>query len=109
MEATRLEWLSATDAARAIAEGAVSSEQLVEACLARIRAAEPEVQAWQFLDPQHALSRRARATQTARKAGPADRCGVPVGIRTSSTRPTCNRGRHGAARAHAAACAMRRW
>ena len=37
MDATRLEWLSATDAARAIREGAISSEQLVEACLARIR------------------------------------------------------------------------
>ena len=55
MDASRLEWLSATDAARAVAEGAVSSEQLVESCLARIRAAEPEVQAWHFLDPEHAL------------------------------------------------------
>ena len=62
MDSSRLEWLSATDAARAIAEGAVSSEQLVEACLARIRAAEPEVQAWHFLDPEHALA-QARARE----------------------------------------------
>jgi Asp-tRNA(Asn)/Glu-tRNA(Gln) amidotransferase A subunit family amidase len=82
MEATRLEWLSATDAARAIAAGAASSEQLVEACLARIRAAEPEVQAWQFLDPEHALAQaRARDLdrQEGRSCGPLH--GVPVGIK----------------------------
>jgi Asp-tRNA(Asn)/Glu-tRNA(Gln) amidotransferase A subunit family amidase len=82
MDATRLEWLSATDAARAIAEGAVSSEQLVEACLARIRAAEPEVQAWQFLDPEHALAQaRARDLDRSegRPCGPLH--GVPIGIK----------------------------
>ena len=82
MDANRLEWLSATDAARAIAEGAVSSEQLVEACLGRIRAAEPEVQAWQFLDPEHALT-QARARDLDRREGRP--CGplhgVPVGIK----------------------------
>src|SRR5512134_1846593 len=82
MDATRLEWLSATDAARAIAEGVISSEQLVEACLARIRAAEPEVQAWQFLDPEHALA-QARARDLDRREGRT--CGalhgVPVGIK----------------------------
>ena len=82
MDANRLEWLSATDAARAIAEGAVSSEQLVEACLARIRAAEPEVQAWKFLDPEHALT-QARARDLDRKEGRAigPLHGVPVGIK----------------------------
>jgi Asp-tRNA(Asn)/Glu-tRNA(Gln) amidotransferase A subunit family amidase len=82
MDATRLEWLSATDAARAIAAGAVSSEQLVEACLARIRAAEPEVQAWHFLDPEHALA-QARARDLDRREGrPCGSLhGVPVGIK----------------------------
>jgi len=82
MDANRLEWLSATDAARAIAEGAVSSEQLVEACLARIRAAEPEVQAWHFLDPEHALT-QARARDLDRKEGRAigPLHGVPIGIK----------------------------
>ena len=82
MDATGLEWLSATDAARAIAEGAISSEQLVEACLARIRAAEPQVQAWHFLDPEHALT-QARARDLDRREGRP--CGplhgVPVGIK----------------------------
>ena len=48
--------LTATDAARAIAAGAISSEQWVEACLACIREREPVVQAWQFLDTAHALA-----------------------------------------------------
>jgi Asp-tRNA(Asn)/Glu-tRNA(Gln) amidotransferase A subunit family amidase len=82
MDASRLEWLSATDAARAIAQGAVSSEQLVEACLARIRAAEPEVQAWHFLDPEHALA-QARARDLDRKEGRSigPLHGVPVGVK----------------------------
>jgi Asp-tRNA(Asn)/Glu-tRNA(Gln) amidotransferase A subunit family amidase len=82
MDASRLELLSATDAARAIAGGEITSEQLVEACLARIRAAEPEVQAWQFLDPEHALV-QARARDLDRREGRP--CGplhgVPVGIK----------------------------
>lgn len=82
MDANRLEWLSAADAARGIAAGAFSSEQLVEACLARTRAAEPEVQAWQFLEPEHALA-QARARDLDRREGRP--CGplhgVPVGIK----------------------------
>ena len=82
MDATRHEWLGAADAARVIAEGAASSEQVVEACLARIRAVEPEVQAWQFLDAQHALAQaRSRDLDRSqgRPCGPLH--GVPVGIK----------------------------
>ncbi|MFM9981986.1 MAG: amidase [Burkholderiales bacterium] len=82
MDATGLEWNSASDAARAIADGAISSEQLVEACLARIRAAEPQVGAWQYLDPEHVLAQaRARDLdhKEGRPAGPLH--GVPVGIK----------------------------
>ncbi len=82
MDATRLEWLSATGAARAIREGSINSEQLVEACLARIREVEPAVQAWQFLDEQHALA-QARARDLDRKEGKpvGPLHGVPVGIK----------------------------
>jgi Asp-tRNA(Asn)/Glu-tRNA(Gln) amidotransferase A subunit family amidase len=82
MDATRLEWLSATDAARAIHEGAMSSEQLTDACLNRIREAELAVQAWQYLDEQHALAQaRARDLDRmeGRPIGPLH--GVPVGIK----------------------------
>ena len=82
MDATRLEWLSASDAARAIREGSFNSEQLVEACLARIQASEPAVEAWQYLDPQHALAQaRARDLDRSegRPTGPLH--GVPVGVK----------------------------
>jgi len=82
MDAARLEWLSASDAARAIREGSISSAQLVEACLARIQAVEPEVQAWQYLDPEHALAQaRARNLDRmeGRPIGPLH--GVPVGVK----------------------------
>jgi Asp-tRNA(Asn)/Glu-tRNA(Gln) amidotransferase A subunit family amidase len=82
MDGTQLNWFSATDAARAIRDGAISSEQLVEACLARVREAEPQVQAWQFLDPERARA-QARARDADRRegrpSGPLH--GVPVGIK----------------------------
>jgi Asp-tRNA(Asn)/Glu-tRNA(Gln) amidotransferase A subunit family amidase len=82
MDASQLNWLSASDAARAIRDGALTSEQLVEGCLARIREAEPQVEAWQHLDPAHALA-QARARDADRREGRA--CGplhgVPVGIK----------------------------
>ena len=82
MDATQLNWLSANDAARAIRDGAVSAEQLTEACLGRIREAEPQVQAWQFLDPDHAVA-QARARDQDRREGRATGPlhGVPVGVK----------------------------
>jgi Asp-tRNA(Asn)/Glu-tRNA(Gln) amidotransferase A subunit family amidase len=77
-----LEQLGAAAAARAVAEGAISSEQLVQACLARIREVEPAVLAWQHLDEAYAL-RQARARDLdrseGRPCGPLH--GVPVGIK----------------------------
>ncbi len=82
MEASQLNWLSASDAARALRDGAATSEQLVGACLTRIREVEPQVQAWQFLDPEHALA-QARQLDEQRRAGGAvgPLHGVPVGIK----------------------------
>ncbi len=82
MDTTPLEWLSASDAARAIRDGIISSEQLVEACLARIEAVEPAVQAWQYLDPELARA-QARARDLDRKEGrpTGPLHGVPVGIK----------------------------
>jgi len=74
--------LGAADAARAIAAGEIGSEQLVQACLERIRDVEPSVQAWQFVDERHALA-QAVARDAARAAG--EPCGplhgVPVGVK----------------------------
>jgi Asp-tRNA(Asn)/Glu-tRNA(Gln) amidotransferase A subunit family amidase len=74
--------LKAVDAARLIRDGALSSEELVQACLERCREVEPNVQAWEFLDEEHALA-QARASDELRRSGRAvgPLCGVPVGIK----------------------------
>jgi Asp-tRNA(Asn)/Glu-tRNA(Gln) amidotransferase A subunit family amidase len=82
MDLTNLHLLSASEAARLIRGGTISSEQLVEACLARISEVDGDVQAWAFLDPDHALA-LARAADAKRlegkPTGPLH--GVPIGIK----------------------------
>ncbi|HJQ62655.1 MAG TPA: amidase, partial [Burkholderiales bacterium] len=82
MDSSRLNWLSASDAVRAIREGQISAVELAEACLARVRELESRVQAWTFLDPEHVLA-QARALDEYRKAGNplGPLHGVPVGIK----------------------------
>ncbi|MBO6521254.1 MAG: amidase [Rhodospirillales bacterium] len=74
--------LSAADAARAIRDGELTSEELVKSCLARIAEFEPAVQAWQHLDEELALE-QARACDKRRYEGKATGPlnGVPVGIK----------------------------
>jgi Asp-tRNA(Asn)/Glu-tRNA(Gln) amidotransferase A subunit family amidase len=82
MDASRLHRLSASDAARAIRDGALSSEQLVEACLARVREADAQVEAWAFLDPGHALAQARARDEEHRRGQPAGPLhGVPVAIK----------------------------
>ncbi len=74
--------LSAAAAAGLIRDGKITAEELTRACLERIEAREPVVQAWAFLDPEHALGQaRAldRARQRGRPLGPLH--GVPVGVK----------------------------
>jgi Asp-tRNA(Asn)/Glu-tRNA(Gln) amidotransferase A subunit family amidase len=82
MDLTGLHWLSATEIARMIREGALTSVEVVRACLARVREVDEAVQAWAFLDPQHALA-QARAADEYRMSGqPVGALhGVPVGIK----------------------------
>ena len=82
MDLTNLHSLSASEAARLIREGVVSSEQFVEACLARIREVDGQIQAWTFLDPDHALG-QARALDQLRLEGKwiGPLHGVPIGIK----------------------------
>lgn len=82
MDATQLNWLSAVDAGRAIRDGAISAEQLTEACLGRIREVEPQVLAWEFLDPDHALAQARARDQDRREGRPIGPLhGIPVGIK----------------------------
>ena len=82
MDSSQLNWLSATDAARAIRDGAISSEELTGACLARVREVDDKVQAWAFLDPEHALNQARARDQERREGRPAGPLhGVPVAIK----------------------------
>jgi Asp-tRNA(Asn)/Glu-tRNA(Gln) amidotransferase A subunit family amidase len=82
MDLENLNWLSASEAARLIRDGAISSEQLIEACLARVREADGEVQAWAFLDPDYALEQARAADDLKRQGLPIGPLhGVPVGIK----------------------------
>jgi Asp-tRNA(Asn)/Glu-tRNA(Gln) amidotransferase A subunit family amidase len=82
MDNAALNWLTAADAARLIREGSISAEQLTEACLARVREVDARIEAWAFLDQEHAL-RQARARDADRREGRpiGPLHGVPVGIK----------------------------
>ena len=82
MALNNLHLLSASEAARLIRDGVISSEQLVEACLARISEVDSQVQAWAFLDPEYALT-QARALDQYRLAGKpiGPLHGVPIAIK----------------------------
>src|SRR5688572_1757197 len=81
-EPKNLHALSGAEAARLIRDGVISSEELVEACLDRIREVDAEVRAWAFLDPEYARG-QARAADASRLAGrPVGPLhGVPVGVK----------------------------
>ena len=74
----RLSEISASEAARLIAGGRITSEALVRDCLARIGAREANVHAWAFIDPEHAL-REARERDRSPARGPLH--GVPIGVK----------------------------
>jgi Asp-tRNA(Asn)/Glu-tRNA(Gln) amidotransferase A subunit family amidase len=74
--------LSAREAAEAIRQGNLTASALMEACLERIAAREPDVRAWTFIDPDLAQQRAslADAWQAAGlPLGPLH--GLPIGIK----------------------------
>lgn len=82
MKSDALEWMSANDAAAAIADGRLTSRELTEACLDSIARQEDAVGAWTFLDRDHAL-RQAELADDAHRAGRphGPLHGVPVGVK----------------------------
>ena len=72
-----LESLEATEAVRLLARREITAEALVAACLDRIASAEPEVQAWEWLEPERALA-QARAADAAPRP---PLFGLPVGVK----------------------------
>lgn len=80
--ASELQPVTALELAAAIRDGRTTALAATEACLARIAEREPEVQAFAFLDPDHARA-QARALDDARKRGRplGPLHGLPVGIK----------------------------
>ncbi|HYE91686.1 MAG TPA: amidase [Terriglobales bacterium] len=77
-----LHLLSATDAAALIRDGRVTALEYVEGLLDKIREVDPQVQAWTFLDPEHARAQARDADEyrlSGRPIGPLH--GVPVGLK----------------------------
>jgi len=74
--------LSLVEAAADIRDGHITSAALVGDCLARIKAVDGQVEAWTFLDPDHAI-RQAEAADEHRRHGKAlgPLHGVPIGIK----------------------------
>jgi Asp-tRNA(Asn)/Glu-tRNA(Gln) amidotransferase A subunit family amidase len=74
--------MTATQALADIRAGKLTAEQYVSACLERIREVDEGIQAWAFLDPNHALE-QARAADArkrlGRPLGPLH--GLPVGVK----------------------------
>ncbi len=77
-----LNQMSAMQAAAAIRNGEMTSEELVSACLRAIEAMEPKIGAWAFLDPEHALSQAREADRQRHMGMPLGPLhGIPVGIK----------------------------
>ena len=77
---TELNRLDATAAAKGLAAGDFTAEQLMQDCLARVGLRDTEVQAWAYLDPDHALTMaRAADALAPHQRGPLH--GLPVGIK----------------------------
>jgi len=70
--------LSAAEAARRIESGELTAEALARACLERIEAREPAVQAWAFLDPERCLAEARELDRAPRRSR---LHGVPVGLK----------------------------
>ena len=70
--------LSLAEAARAIREGELTSEALTRSCLERIRAKDPDILAWEWLDADTALA-AARACDARKASGPLH--GIPLGMK----------------------------
>lgn len=76
--------VSAREAASRLSDGRLSAEILVRACLDRIADREPDIQAWQALDPDLAI-RQARELDARGRPGPLH--GVPIGVKDLMATP----------------------
>lgn len=91
--AGELHRLTATEAFALMQKGAISSEDLVRSCLSRIEEREPNVGAWEYLDPGLAIRQARVRDGLAAQAGVRDPLhGIPIGIKDicdTADMPTC--------------------
>jgi len=85
--------LTATEARALLLKGTITSEDLIRSCLSRIEAREPDVAAWEYLDPALAI-RQAQACDRLPTSARTTRQlhGIPVGIKDicdTADMPTC--------------------
>ena len=74
--------LSAVQAVEHIRNGRITSEALVNACLARIADTDDVIKAWTWIDPNHALAQAKEADRIVRTGPPTGALhGVPVGLK----------------------------
>ena len=74
--------LTASEAARQLRDGLISSRELVSSCLERIDATESGIGAWQHLDPDLALAQADQADERRKSGKPTGKLhGLPVGIK----------------------------
>ena len=76
--AAPLHELTATEIVQAVTAGRTTCEAVARACLERIAAREPEVQAWQYHDPEQVIA-QARGLDRNGRRGPL--IGVPFGLK----------------------------
>ena len=84
-----LNHLNLVEAAKGIADGVITSVDLVSACLERIHTRDDQVKAWAYLTPEQALA-QAKACDSRTAATPLH--GIPVGIKdivNTVDMPTC--------------------
>ncbi len=74
----KLSYLTASDALARMKAGELKCEEYVRACIERIWAREPEVGAWQYLDPEYAI---AQARERDRKRTRGLLHGIPLALK----------------------------
>ena len=78
IESRRPSELGATEIVAAVASGALTCETIVRSCLERIAERDPDIAAWQHLDPKRAIA-EAKSRDRSAQRGPL--YGVPFGIK----------------------------
>ncbi|TAM91193.1 MAG: amidase [Candidimonas sp.] len=74
--------LGAVESAKEIRDGKLTSRELTEGLIGRIKAVDGAIEAWQYIDFDHAREQAARADALFKKSGPRSALhGVPIGIK----------------------------